>query len=261
MKIYVDLLLLLNFGFDFLLLLSTSYLLKRNVSIFKIVIGSICGSISTLFLFLPISSFQLFLFKIIISILMILVTFSFKNYRYFLKNIIYLYFNSMVLGGFLYFLNNQFSYKQVGLIFYHNGLSINFVLLILLSPIMIFIYVKQLKHLKNNLKNYYKISFQLKKRYNLNAFLDTGNKTKSIYFHKGINIINKNIIKEDIKYFLEPIITVNGTSMIKCFKVDVLINNRVIKDVIFGISNEYFNLDVDVILNSEIGDELSDQLD
>ena len=84
---------------------------------------------------------------------------------------------------------------------------------------------------------------------------------KSIYFHKGINIINKNIIKEDIKYFLEPIITVNGTSMIKCFKVDVLINNRVIKDVIFGISNEYFNLDVDVILNSEIGDELSDQLD
>lgn len=259
MKIYVDLLLLLNFGFDFLLLLSTSYLLKRNISLFKIIIGSICGSISTLFLFLPISSFQLFLLKIIISILMILITFSFKNYKYFFKNLIYLYFNSMLLGGFLYLLNNQFSYKQIGLIFYHNGLSINFILIILLSPIMIYFYIKQLKQLKTNLKNYYKISFQLKKRYNLNAFLDTGNKTKSIYFHKGINIINKNIIKEDIKYFFEPIITVNGTSMIKCFKVnEILINNKIIKDVIFGVSDEYFNLDVDVILNSEIGDDLDD---
>ena len=105
MKIYVDAILLLNFGFDFLLLLATSYLLKRNISIYKIIIGALFGSLSILFLFLPISSFSLFLFKIVISVGMILITFSFKNIHYFFKNIIYLYFNSMLLGGFLYLLN------------------------------------------------------------------------------------------------------------------------------------------------------------
>ena len=259
MKIYVDLILLLNFGFDFLLLLSTSYLLKRNISIYKIIVGALFGSLSTLFLFLPITSFLLFLFKIMISIGMIYITFSFKNIHYFFRNIIHLYFNSMILGGFLYLLNIQFSYKQVGLIFYHNGLSINFFLLIILSPMMIFLYVKQLKHLKLNLKNYYKIHFTLKKDYYLNGFLDTGNQTKSIYFHKGINIINKNIIKEDMQFFYEPVTTINGTSMMKCFKInEIIVDNKVIKDVIFGISDEYFKLDVDVILNSKIWEEIYD---
>ena len=84
---------------------------------------------------------------------MILVTFKFKNIRYTLKNIVYLYITSIVLGGCLYLLNIEFSYKQVGLVFYHNGLSINFIVLILASPIILFIYVKQAINLKNNYSN------------------------------------------------------------------------------------------------------------
>lgn len=262
MKIYVDAILLLNFGFDFLLLLATSYLLKRNIPIHKIIIGALFGSLSILFLFLTISSFSLFVFKIVISVGMILITFSFKNIHYFFKNIIYLYFNSMILGGFLYLLNIQFSYKQVGLIFYHNGLSVNFLLLIFSSPIMIYFYVRQLKHLRLYQKNYYKVSFTLKKTYQLNGFVDTGNRIKSIYFGKGIHLLNKNIFQEEVPYFYEPITTVNGTSMIKCFRVNqIMIDNKVIRDVIFGISEEYFKLDVDVILNSTIWEEMNDCLD
>lgn len=262
MKIYVDAILLLNFGFDFLLLLATSYLLKRNISIYKIIIGTLFGSLSILFLFLPISSFSLFLFKIVISVGMILITFSFKNIHYFFKNIIYLYFNSMLLGGFLYLLNIQFSYKHTGLIFYHNGLSVNFFLLIILSPVMIYFYIKQLKHLKCNQKNYYKITFTLNNKYQLNGFLDTGNQTQSIYFHKGIHILNKNILKEDVEYFYEPITTIHGTSLMKCFKVhEIIVDDKIVKDVIFGISEEYFKLDVDVILNSKIWEEMNVKLD
>lgn len=256
MKVYIDVILFLNFGFDFLLLLATSYLLKRNIRFRRIIVGALFGSFSTLLLFINISSFTLFIFKILISILMIIITFSFKNWKYTFKNFIHLYLNSIILGGFLYLLNVQFSYKQVGLIFYHNGLSINFILLIVLSPIIIYVYVKQIKSLKLNLNSYHKIEFDLLKHYKLDGFLDTGNQLKSIYFNKGINIINKDIIKENVKYFYEPIYTVNGNSMMKCFKVkSIWIDNVEYQNVIFGVSDEYFKIDVDVILNSRIWEE------
>ena len=56
MKIYLDLILLLNFGFDFILLLSVSLILRRNVKIYKILIGAFIGSISILTLFININS-------------------------------------------------------------------------------------------------------------------------------------------------------------------------------------------------------------
>ena len=256
MKVYIDLVLLLNFGFDFILLFATSYLLKRNTKLIKILLGSLFGSLSTLLLFLNINTFTLFIVKILISIFMILITFSFKNIKTFIKNIIHLYLNSIMLGGFLYLLNIEFSYKHSGLIFYHNGLSINFIILIISSPIIIYLYVKQIKELKTSQNNYHKIDIFLKNEYHLNAYFDSGNKTKSIYFNKGINIINRDIIKENLNYFYEPITTINGTSMIKCFKVKkILIDNVELKDVIFGVSNEYFKIDVDVILNNKIWEE------
>ena len=256
MKVYIDIILFLNFGFDFLLLLSTSYLLKRNVSLKRIIIGTLFGSISTLLLFINITSFTLFIFKILISLVMVIITFSFKNWKYTLKNLIHLYLNSIILGGFLYLINIQFSYKQVGLVFYHNGLSINFILLIVLSPIIIYVYIKQIKSLKINLNHYHKVEIELSKNYKLNGFLDTGNQLKSIYSNKGISIINKDIINENIKFFYEPIYTVNGNSMVKCFKVkNVWIDNVQYHNVIFGISNEYFKVDADVILNSKIWEE------
>lgn len=256
MKVYIDLVLLLNFGFDFILLFATSYLLKRNTKLIKILLGSLFGSLSTLLLFLNINTFTLFIVKIMISIFMILITFSFKNIKTFIKNIIHLYLNSIMLGGFLYLLNIEFSYKHSGLIFYHNGLSINFIILIISSPIIIYLYVKQIKELKTTQNNYHKIDIFLKNEYHLNAYLDSGNKTKSIYFNKGINIINKDVIKENLNYFYEPITTINGTSMIKCFKVKkILIDNVELNDVIFGVSNEYFKIDVDVILNNKIWEE------
>ena len=129
MKIYLDLLFFLNFGFDFILLLVVSVILRRNVSLTRIVLGGLIGGLSIFILFLKINSFELFILKILISIIMILASFSYKNIKYFMKNFFFLYSASMILGGFLYFLNVQFSYKQEGLVFYHDGLSIQLLLL------------------------------------------------------------------------------------------------------------------------------------
>ena len=258
MKIYVDLVLFLNFGFDFLLLLTVSLLLKRNIKFKRIILGAIIGSLSTFLLFFSISSFTLFLFKFLISILMIVVTFNFKNIRYTLKNFLHLYIVSILLGGFLYMLNIEFSYKQVGLVFYHNGLSINFIILIIFSPIILYIYYKELTKLKVNRNFTYKVNLYYKdKIYNLNAYLDTGNKLVSPYSNKPIIILNKNII--DIQeFFYLNLHTISGNDLMKCIKANKIDieNIGIRKNVIVGISNDYLKLDgIDLLLNSKLLEE------
>ncbi|MDD3304641.1 MAG: sigma-E processing peptidase SpoIIGA, partial [Bacilli bacterium] len=134
MKVYIDLILLLNFLFDFLLLLTVGILLRRNASLKRITLGALIGSFSVICLFLDITSFQLFVFKIVTSILMVIVSFKYRDLKYTFRNILYLYISSIILGGFLYLLNVEFAYKQDGLIFYHNGLSINWIVLLITSP-------------------------------------------------------------------------------------------------------------------------------
>ena len=163
---------ILNFCFDFILLLSVSILLRRNVSIYKIILGAFFGGLSILFLFFKINNLTLFLLKIVISIVMTLISFGYKSFKYTLRNLLYLYMASIVLGGFLYLLNNEFSLKNNGIVFINNGLSINFVFLIIFSPIIIYLYIKQGLWLKNNYSNYYKIVIiKDSHKYIFNAYL------------------------------------------------------------------------------------------
>jgi len=259
MKIYLDLVLILNFIFDFLLLATVSIFLRRNATLTKLIIGAFIGSVSILTLFLNINSLELFLIKLFISILMCLITFNYRNLKYTLKNMFYLYTTSMILGGFLYLLNIEFSYKQIGLVFYHNGLSINVIALIILSPIILYFYTKQLKELKNNYSNYYKVKIKMDKHIiKCNGFLDTGNKLEDPYFHKPVIILDKRKIVFDINEFemiLVPILTVNGTSMMKCYKADYIdIEGIGIKNnFLIGIMEEKIRIDgVDLILNTKL---------
>ena len=144
MKIYLDLVMILNFLIDFILLLTVSVILKRNIKLTRIMFGAFIGGISVLFLFFNINSILLFLFKIIISVLMVIVTFKYINIKYTLVNLLYLYMSSIILGGFLYLLNIEFSYKHIGVIFINNGLSINFIFLLIFRHLSyIFILNKQ----------------------------------------------------------------------------------------------------------------------
>ena len=238
MKIYLDLVLLLNFGFDLILLLSVSIILKRNVLFRNILLGSLLGSISVIFLFLNITSLELFIYKIITSLVMVIVSFNYKNIKYTLKNIGYLYMNSIILGGFLYLLNIEFSYKNKGIVFYNNGLSINFVFLIILSPIIIYIYIKQIKEIRLNYSLYYKVNIYYKNKvYKLNGYLDTGNKLIDPITKKPVVIVNKNIIKKVDKYRFIPFRTIEGDGIIRCISADVEINKKIKKNALIGFKN------------------------
>lgn len=258
MKIYVDLVILLNFFIDFLLLLSVSLLNKKNASIIRLILASFIGGISIISLFVPFNSITLFLFKLFISIIMILVSFPFKTFKEFFSNLFYLYIVSIILGGFLYYLNNELSYKNMGLIFFHNGFSINWIIIVISSPILLYLYVKNQRSYKENYANKYEveITFLNNKKANITGFLDSGNNLYDPYYKRPIILISKSIIGNyKPKCILVPCYTVNKESMIKCFRIKkIIINGKTIdNNVLVGISDNNFNLDgVECLLHKKI---------
>lgn len=254
-KIYLDLIMILNFFIDFVLLLSVSIILKRNIKLTRIMLGAFIGGISILLLFLDMNSLTLFIFKVLVSILMTLSCFGYKNIKYTLINLLYLYMSSIILGGFLYLLNIEFSYKKVGILFFNNGLSINFVFLIIFSPLILYIYIKQTKKLRYNYSNYYNIEIFIKnKKYKYIGYLDTGNVLIDKLTKKPVILIDKRKILFNIKEFrLIPYMGVNGYNMIKVIKIDKLIfNNKEYKKVLLGIMDNISLDGVDVILNRKL---------
>lgn len=255
MTIYLDLVMILNFVIDFILLLTVSIILKRNVKLTRIMLGAFIGGISILFLFFNINSFILFIFKILISILMILTTFGYKTIKYTLVNILYLYMSSIILGGFLYLLNLEFSYKHIGMIFFNNGLSINFIFLIIFSPIILYIYIKQTKNLRYNYSNYYNIEIINKnKRYKYIGYMDSGNVLVDNLTKKIVILIDKRKLLFNIKEFrLIPYMSVNGSNMMKVVKIDKLIfNNKEYSNILLGVMDNISLDGVDVILNRKL---------
>ena len=255
MKIYLDLIMILNFILDFILLLTVGLILKRKINLTRLLLGSFFGGISILFLFININSFILFIFKILISIFMIIISYKFINIKYTLINLLYLYMSSIILGGFLYLLNIEFSYKKVGLIFINNGLSINFIFLLIASPIILYIYIKQTKKLRYNYSNYYNITLiKNNKKYNYIGYMDSGNLLVDSITNKLVILIDKRKLLFDIKEFrLIPYMSVDGHHMIKVVKIDkIIFNNKEYSNILLGIMDKISIDGVDIILNRKL---------
>lgn len=262
MKVYWDLLFILNFAFDFILLLAVSLILRRRCKLKRLILGALLGALSIFLLFIKINSIELFIIKLLVSVIMCVVSFSYKNFKYFMRNMMYLYMTSIVLGGFLYLLNVEFSYKQSGLVFYHNGLSINFVILIICSPIIIYLYVKQSLMLKNNYSSYYDLNISLNGNIiKLTGFLDTGNKLVEPITKRPIILVSKEKLKNvDFSNSFEVnYSSLNNTGSICCINAEVVnvVGLGIKKNILIGVSNDNFHIDgVDCILNTKLMEEL-----
>ena len=188
---------------------------------------------------------------------MVITAFHYQNIRYTIKNITYLYIVSIILGGALYLLNVQFFYHQEGLTFYHDGLGLNIFVIIILSPIIIYLYLKNIKELKNNYSNYYYLDIYLKdqSKISLIGFVDTGNNLKDPYTKSPIIIVSKNKIPPQENYLLVPFQVINHHELLKCIKPQkIIIDNQIITTkALIGISDNNINIDgVDCIIHPEL---------
>lgn len=251
MTIYVDLVFLINLIMDFYILSGVKFLLKLETKLVRILLGSLIGSISLFLLFFHLSTLFLNLLKIIISLLMVLVTFG--KYKFF-NRLFYVYVISIFLGGSIYLINDSLGYKVSGFLFINNGYNINLIILLIISPIIIYLYINEFLKLKKKLNTTYNITIKIKKKeINIEGFLDTGNKLIDPYFHRPIILLSKKYIDlRDKKIIYVPFSSLNNSGLLKCIIPEyILIDNKKYKDVLIGISE---NLSFDCILNERLFD-------
>ena len=241
MIIYIDLLIILNFLYDYIILSTISIILKRITNKKKIILSSLIGELSILLLIFNLNYYLLIIFKLLLALLMNIITFSFKNIKYTLINLSYFFMISIILGGFIYY-------------FYLN--HINYIIIMCILPIIILIYIKQYNS-KNKYNNYYNVVITLNNNHKINVvgYLDTGNNLIDPISLKPIIVINKQLIKTNSKYYrLIPIQVLNNTVLLKCIKIkNIIINNKIIENVYLGISETKINIDgVDCLLNNKL---------
>ena len=252
MTIYIDLVFFINFIIDFYILSGVKFLLKLQTKFIRIILGSLIGSLSLIILFLKISTLYLNILKVLISYLMIITSFGLN--KSFTK-MFYLYIISIILGGSIYLINDSLGYSVDSFIFINNGYSINLIILIIISPIIIYLYIKELLKYKKRINTNYDVMIKInKKTINVTGFLDTGNKLIDPYLKRPIILLNKKYIKiKDNKIIYVPFTSLNNDGLLKCIKPEyILINKKKYTNCLIGINDNLYN---DCILNERLLDD------
>lgn len=101
MKIYVDLLFIINFFTDFLLLWMVAWVQRRKVKLWRLTAGALLGALTSLFLLFPFLSFLFtWVGKLCLSALILLVSFGYSGRpRDFFTSLLLFYFVGFLFGG------------------------------------------------------------------------------------------------------------------------------------------------------------------
>lgn len=114
MTLYLDVIWLLNWLFDCLLLSWTAVILKMKVSLWRIAFGGLLGSMIILLAFTPYRELaDQVPIKLLFSVVMIVAVFGFSRWMTFIKRLACLYFITFLSGGILLGLHFLFEYKIV----------------------------------------------------------------------------------------------------------------------------------------------------
>ena len=153
--VYVDLLVIEDLIMNYCVLIGTGLILNRITHLKKVFLSAVIGCIPLTILFLNLPKIYSSFISLIFSVIMSLITFGYKDIKYTIRNIIYIYLISIFLAGSLSFININF-------LPHIKSYLLNVIILIITSPIITYSYIKSLKEIKTNYSNYYQIDIYLK---------------------------------------------------------------------------------------------------
>ena len=243
MKMYIDLFFIFNFIIDFIITLSVSIILKRKSSYIRMILSSLLGGVSSLLLF---TSLNKILIEIISIILMVVISFGYKGIRYVIKNILYMYILSTLLGGIIYLFNIKVS----------NNVFLSYLIIIIIAIEVMVLYIKENKKMKNIYNNYYKVDIYFKSndKLSLIGFVDTGNNLYDPYKKRPIILISNKYYRND-NFILVPYHTLSGNGLLQCIKPDIIFIEGIgyKGNVLVGFSDSPNLIDgIDVILHKDV---------
>ena len=183
MTIYIDIVLLENIIMNYIILYATSLILKTKVNHFRIFFGSAIGAIYSVVGYMSVLPvYSNIIVKLILSIVIVYISFNPPKVKYLLKQILFFYFTSFVFGGaaffLIYFLKPQDILMKNGL--FLGSYPLKSVLLGGVIGLAIIIIVLKLIKTKMGKKDMYcKITINIEeKKIHTTAMIDTGNLLK-----------------------------------------------------------------------------------
>ncbi len=240
--IYIDVLIVLNIIITFLLLFTTSKIIKIFPSGGRFTLASILGGFSSLIIFAPEMGFFLSLFtKLLFSVIIVVCAYKPRSFSAILRETAYFFAVNFIFAGIMLFAS---SLPGISLVSYNNGVA--YVNLSFFSLIASCLVCYGVTFLLGRFSKYKGVVCEVLgaevildgKSIQSTAISDTGNNLTDPYTGKPLIVSDKNtlapILPENIRLYFQdgkypesvrlvPCRTVSGTSLMPCFRADKII--------------------------------------
>lgn len=235
MKVYLDLIIILNFFYDTLIVLAVSILLKNRVSLKRVFLSSLIGELSLITLFIRLDNIFLLLLKLILSLIMVFISFGKNNY---FNNLFYFYIITIILGGSSYLINGSNMYT-------------NLVLMIILSPIIITLYIINARRIKKELTIVHDVIIvDSDNTIKLRGIMDTGNNVVCPITRLPVVFVSDKLKLDSDKLFVVPYRTIDNEGVLNCKMPDEFImDGKIVKCLVATSSSINTS---EILLNNEM---------
>ena len=221
MVIYIDMLFLENFVLDFIILYVTGLISKNKIKFLKLLLGSALGAIYVvMYYFIKINVYSNIIIKLLLSIIMIYISFAPTNFKEMLKLTVFFYLTSFVFGGaalsVIYMLNSRRVTIQNGVLIGNYTIRTIFigVIVAFIVTVIAFKFVKA-KFSKNDLFCNIIIKFN-NQQVKIKAMLDTGNFLKDPITNIPVVVVEHTVLYDMIpKEILDNIDDILGGDLEK----------------------------------------------
>jgi len=215
MTVYIDVVLIENLIMNYIILLATGIILKTKVKHIRLIIASFIGAMYSIMTYIvTIEIYSNFFFKIILSIIIVHISFKSENIKSLCKQVTVFYLASFVFGGaafaLIYIVKPQDILMKNGLFLGTYPLKT----VILSSIVAFFILIITFKIVKSKMskKDIYKEIRILieEKQIQIKAMIDTGNMLKEPISGKSVIVVEgtcfENVLPKEILNNLEKIL-------------------------------------------------------
>ncbi|WP_179298819.1 sigma-E processing peptidase SpoIIGA [Evansella halocellulosilytica] len=235
MQIYLDVIWLLNLFVDFMLLLLTAIVLKRDLRKFRLILGAFFASFYVIFLFTPFQEVAVNPFaKGFYSILIVLITFGFHRFRLFIQAWLMFYFVNFAVGGGLLglhyfiqadmdFIHGTFATQTSGF-----GSPISWAFVLIGLPIMYYYSKKRFEAVETEKIRYdevYAVKITIAHiELQLHGFVDSGNRLEDPITRKPVIVIDMSEVGDQFPNSIQKLI--KGQAFSKMDDVPVEFQNK-----------------------------------
>ncbi len=238
--VYVDILVILNVAVDYLLLLTSAKILGKKVKTLRLVLSSLLGGVSCIYIFLPsVSLFGEIIYKILISLLLSLVAFGFNSLKAYIKSFLAVFVVSSCYAGLMLAVWQIF---KPGRMIVKNSVvyfDISPIVLVIATTIFYFCFTIINNIFSKNAPFARECEITVavgERRMELKAILDTGNSLTDFFGNSEIIITDKNLVEGLLgsldkesntelsrRYRAIPCSTVSGNDMLDGFRCDTAV--------------------------------------